>query len=301
MVVGEVEMVAGTDLKEDLVPQNAHLLLFVIASLGEVFTELKLQKLLFQIQNEAKIPGGYPYFKHLYGPYSRELHVDTLTLANQGLITHDVVVGNHGPYSKYSITEQGKAYFKEYVLPNLKEKDLTRMRQVLDTYSGYKPLALAELVYKQWRIEDTDALNNASRETLGSLKTVKSFWESLYFPECVVITYYLAFAEYALDAVDRVESRDAVNRSVLVNACRELSEKLETIAEACSKRGECPADVVTDICNSTAPSVYEIFEFVEDFCDRNNILQKLVERKVEELMTEEEYRRLTKSFQTPLA
>ena len=292
---------SGVHLKTGTIPESSHILLLVLDRMGEINTELKLQKLVFQVQNEAKITGGYPYFKHHYGPYSRELHLDALTLANQEFIKHEVVVGLRYSYSKYNITDRGRTYFRQFVLPGLKQRDITRMSQVLDKYGDYTPHDLAETVYKQWRIKEPEAISHEVSQLLGSLNSVKAFWDSLYLPECFVINYYLAFAEYSLDALSRAaSSRDTVVRSVLVHAGKELCDKLETIADACSKRDECPAEVAKDLCNSTDVSIYEIFEFIEDFCSRNKILQRLSERDVADLMTEEEYGRLMKSFQTPL-
>ncbi|MFH0897930.1 MAG: hypothetical protein V1850_07805, partial [Candidatus Bathyarchaeota archaeon] len=79
------------------VPERAGILLFLLNSLGEIITELKLQKLVFLIQNEAKAPKGYRYFKHYFGPFSRELIIDTTTLMNESLLDKEEVIGMNHP------------------------------------------------------------------------------------------------------------------------------------------------------------------------------------------------------------
>jgi hypothetical protein len=288
-----------TELAQEAIPERAYILLFVLSQLKAVYTELKLQKLVFQVQNKAKISGGYRYFKHYYGPYSRELTIDALTLINQGLIQRETVLGREYPYSVFRISERGKAYFEESVLPKLPSANSERMRLIVDEYSQYTPHALAEAVYKQWEIEQPSKIDSETRALETDLHTMSSFWETQYFPECPAVTYYLAFIEYSQDALEKVvATRDPVTKSVLLNACSELNQKLGGIAEVCSKKSECPAVVERDLCRNPDPSVYEVFGFIEDFCERQKILPKLWDRDLHELMTGDEYGRLKKVFQT---
>jgi uncharacterized protein YwgA len=284
------------DLQRISLPDTANIPLFVLRQLGEVFTELKLQKLVFQVQNEAKIPGGYPYFRHYYGPYSRELHMDTLTLVHQGLLQQEPIVGLEHRYMKYNLTEQGKRYFDEFVAPKITAKDLNRMTKILLQYAQMKPVELAETVYKQWRIKQPEMVNADMKELPGTLETVKSFWETLYFPECPAITDYIAFLEYSLESLEIARKSDVVVRSVLATACKELADKLSAMAELCSNKGECPVEVAQSLCKDSDPTVHEVFEFIEDFCDRNKILPKLLDRDFSDLMTRDEFERLRTAF-----
>jgi hypothetical protein len=287
------------ELTQETVPERAYILLFVLSHVSAVYTELKLQKLVFQVQNEAKISGGYRYFKHYYGPYSRELAIDTLTLINQGLIQRETAIGREYPYSIFRISDRGKAYFNQSVLPKLPSKNSERMRPIVDKYSRYTPHDLAETVYKQWEIEEPGKIDSEIRALETDLHTVSSFWETQYFPECPAVTYYLAFIEYSQDALRKIITvEDPVVKSVLLSACLELNQRLGSIAEVCSRKSECPARVEQDLCRNPDPSVYEVFGFIEDFCERQKILPKLWNRDLHELMTGDEYERLKKAFQT---
>ncbi|MGQ9640328.1 MAG: hypothetical protein ACUVUB_07805 [Candidatus Bathyarchaeia archaeon] len=281
------------------VPERANILLFVLNHLGEVITELKLQKLVFQVQSEAKIPGGYRYFKHYYGPYSKELSIDTVTLMNRGLIEKRVKTGRNYPYWIYRITDEGKGYFKELVLPSMTSKSIERMRSILDKYSKYNHYELAEIVYHEWKIKEFGSLDLEIQELERDLQATTSFWETIYLPECPNITHFLAFLEYSQEALMKASStKDSVVKSVLARACRELTDKLERTAHLCSKREMCLMKIEKGLCKTSDPSIYEIFDFIEDFCKRQGILPKLSERELRELMTEDEYRRLQNTFET---
>jgi len=280
------------------VPERANILLFVLNQLGEVTTELKLQKLVFQVQNKAKAPGGYRYFKHYYGPYSRELNIDTFTLMNGGLLEKKAILGREHPYWVFRITDQGKAYFNQSILPKMTSQLLQRMHDRLDEYSVYNHNALAEIVYKEWKIEDPKRVDSEMQILKGDLQAVMSFWEAVYFPECPAITYFLAFLEYSQEALEKASTKDNVIKSVLVRACKELNDILANIAQVCSKKDICPIEAEKGVCQNPDPSLYEIFSFIEDFCERNDILPKLQNRGLNELMTEDEYKRLQKTFKT---
>jgi len=275
------------------VPERASILLFALNHLPEVVTELKLQKLLFQVQSEAKIPGGYRYFKHHYGPYSRELSLDAFTLSKQGLIDRRRVFGHQYPYWIFKITDEGSAYFNKSILPNIDSSSSQRMLGVLEKYSNYRHYELAELVYKEWMILQPEELRSRAQILTMDIQTVSNFWQSIYFPECPAITYFLAFLEYSQDALSKVSSApDTVKMSVLISACRELCDTLEDIGEVCSKEEQCPLEAEKNLCQTPDPSIYETFDFIEDFCERNGILPKLCDRDLADSLTEEDAKRL---------
>jgi len=280
------------------VPGRAGILLFVLSELGQVATGLKLQKLVFQVQNRAKIPKGYRYFRHYYGPYSRELDIDTITLAKQGLIKREELHGARYAYLRFEITPLGRAHF-EKLLSELTPEGVERMREVLNEYKGYDHYHLVELVYRQWKIDEPDRLCLETESIARDLEAVGDFWETLYFPDCPAITFFLAFIDYCRDALSKLRLvDDPVVRSVLVSACRELHERLANIAQVCSKQEVCPLEAQEGLCRTPDPSLIEVFDFIEDFCERNGILPRLLNRKLSELVTEDEYKRLQESLKT---
>ena len=287
------------ELAKVSVPERAGILLFVLTQLGEVVTELKLQKLVFQVQSLAKIPKGYRYVKHYYGPYSRELRMDTCTLANEDLIQRERVIGREYPYWVFRVTDRGKTYFNQSILPHLPSQSLHRMQDTLGSYSSYNHYQLAEIVYRQWELRDPQNVCLEIQALQEDILAVKSFWETVYFPECPAITYFLAFLEYSQEALSKVSiTEDTVVKSVLVRACRELNDNLASIAEVCSKKEVCPLEAERGLCQNPDPSVYEVFDFIEDFCERHGILPKLSQRELTELMTEDEYKRLQNAFKS---
>ncbi|MBS7626872.1 hypothetical protein KEJ51_07550, partial [Candidatus Bathyarchaeota archaeon] len=276
--------ISRAEASRTTVPDRANILLFVLNQLGEVVTELKLQKLVFQVQNEAKIPGGYRYFKHRYGPYSQELSMDSVMLMNRGLIEREERIGRDYPYWVFRITERGRWHFSQYILPTMTSKSIERMRSVLDKYSKYSHYELAEIIYNEWKIREFESLNLEIQMLEKDLQATASFLETMYFPECPAITYFLAFIEYSQEALTKIRrTKDAVVKSVLSRACRELTDKLVNAAQICSKKHLCQVEAEKGVCKAPDPSIYEIFDFIEDFCDRHGIQPKLSERELTEL------------------
>lgn len=281
------------------IPERTSILLFTLNYLGKVVTELKLQKLIFQVQSKAKTPRCYRYFKHYYGPYSRELSLDTSTLMKEGLLEKEAVFGREHPYWIFRITKEGKKFFENQILPNMPSGLVKRMKRVLDEYSAYDHYTLTDIVYKEWSIKNPKKIDSKLQALTSDIQTITNFWEAIYFPECPAITFFLAFLEYSQEALQKVAPiKDPVIKSVLVGVCQELTDILGNIAQVCSKEEACPIEAEENLCRTPNPSVHEIFAFIENYCERNNILPKLTKRQLREFMTEEEYRRLQKIFHT---
>jgi uncharacterized protein YwgA len=281
------------------VPERSTILLFVLNQLGEIVTELKLQKLIFQIQNKAKAPKGYRYFKHYYGPYSRELNMDTFTLMKEGLLEKRRVLGEDHEYSVFKITEKGRTFFKENMVSRLSPGLIKRMDATLDTYSGYNHYKLAQIVYEEWKINKPSKVQAEIDDVKKDLQATARFWEAAYFPECPAITYFLSYLDYSQEALEKATLvKDVVVKSVLVGACQELQDAISEIAEICSKKEVCPLEAERGVCRNIDPSVAEVFHFIEDFCENNRLLPKLCHRDLTDLTTKEEYKRLQKAVQT---
>lgn len=285
--------------KSILIPERARILLFLLTRLGKVVTELKLQKMIFQIQNEAKVPKGYRYFRHYYGPYSKELNMDTFTLMKEGLIEKEIVYGSKHSYWVFKITNEGNEFFEKSIPHDMSPGVIQRMNNVINKYKDYDSNELTSIVYEQWKIKKPGLIASEIGELRKDLQAVMSFWEAIYVPECPTITYFLAFLEYSQEALEKTSLiDDTVIKIVLVRACRELEEMLGNIAQVCSKKGMCPLEAEKGLCQTNDPSVYEIFDFIENYCEQNSILPKLSDQDLSKLMTGDEYRRLQKAFET---
>ena len=292
-------MKADFEENPNSIPERSAILLFVLDHLKEVVTELKLQKLIFQIQNKAKAPEGYRYFKHYYGPYSRELHIDTFTLMKDGLLEKELMLGGDREYWIFRITEQGRTFFENNMVNLLSPGLLNRMKNILNEYSVYNHNQLARIVYQEWKIEKPNKVQEEIFEVKRDIGALIHFWEAAYFPECPAITYFLSYLEYCQEALDRVALiGDVVVKSVLVRACQELRDTFSGIADVCSTQDFCPMEAEKGVCKNPDPSVFEVFHFIEDFCEQNKLLPKLCNRNLHEMMTEEEYGRLQKALKT---
>lgn len=279
------------------IPTRTNITLFVLNELPQVATELKLQKLIFQVQNLARVSGGYRYFKNHFGPYSKELSMDTGTLANENLIEKEIVLGREHLYSVFKITERGRDYFKNYVAPNIDPQELLAMQKVLDQYSEYDHYQLARIVYEEWKIDEPQSIGSEIQVLKEDLQAIMDYWQTCSLPDCAAITRFLAFLEYSLEAlVNAASNTDIVVKSVLARAIRELVENLESIARVCTNQDACLIEPDKGLCRHSDPSVHEVFGFIEDFCEKHGILRKLSKIPLEELVTEDEYKRLQDAF-----
>jgi uncharacterized protein YwgA len=293
------KMTTSLSQKEIRLPERSAILLFALNRLGEIYTEIKLQKLIFQVQNKAKVPNGYGYFKHYYGPYSKELNMDTFILASDGLIQKKLIFGDDRKYWKFEITDKGRSFYKECMISHLSPGLITKMSDVLDKYSVYRPNQLAKLVYQEWKLDTPEKLKAEIPLLRRDIDADMSFWEAMYFSECPNIANFIAYLEYCQEALEKVESnKDSVIQSVLIGACQELRNTLSGIGDTCARKEICQIQVDQGICNTIDTSIFEVFHFIEDFCSQSNLLPKLCDRQPSDLLSEEEYKRLQEMLKT---
>jgi len=278
-------------------PKRTWLPLFVLNSTNRIVTKLKYQKIIFLIQNDAKIWNHYNFKKHYYGPYSKELDVDTKTLSNQGLLQIKKIYGAKYPYWNFEITNKGSDILNSLlnnVSPHIKE----RVSNALKKYIDMNHNEITELVYSRFQLRNKKELNRGMVESYDTLKSVISYYKGIYIPECPILTYILGFSEYCLEAIKRMESKDDVMKSVIINSSNELACRFLDIANYCDEKSLCIEKADKVICGSSEPDLFEIFTFIEDYCSTNEVLPKIEDMDFSEFITMEEVKRLEMAFQT---
>jgi len=277
--------------EKTVLPERVWIPLFVLNESGKIATKLKLQKLVFLVQTEAKIADGYDYKRYYYGPYSPELDVDACTLDGNKLIETSLNFGVRYPYWTFNIRDEGRQLVSK-LLEKQDKRVVDRIRKNLPEYLAMNHNQIVEFVYTKFGLKDRKQLLHNLGDSLRSLSSVTACYESLYFPECPFITDALAFSEYCTSALEKAKSvGDDVVKSVILNSCNELIVKLMEIGQICSAERICFVKAENRTCQYPDASVSELFSFIEDYCVKKSVLPRLDEFSFSK-MSEEEFERL---------
>lgn len=256
-------------------PERIWIPLFILNESENITTKLKFQKLVFLIQNKAKIRKGYDYRKYYYGPYSSELDLDTCTLDSKKLIRMEKISGRKYPYWNFWIQDHGREV-ANVLIDNLSKTLVNRVKECVHEFIPMNHNEITEYVYSKFWLTDEKKLNEHIKDSLQTLKGVTACYEGVYFPECPFIVDALAFSEYCNHAITKAKDlADDVQKSIVVNSCNELIFKLLEIGKLCAEEKMCFAKAERKICKNPDPSLFEIFNFIEDYCVKKDILPSL--------------------------
>ena len=256
-------------------PERSWIPLFILNESESIATKLKLQKLVFLIQNKAKIRNGYDYKKYYYGPYSSELDLDTCTLDNNKLIRMELKSGRTYPYWNFHILTQGRE-MATFLLENINKTLIDRVMNCLNEFIVMDHNEITEYVYTKFWLTDKKLLHRNITDSLRTLKSVIACYEGAYFPACPFISDALAFSEYCNHAITKAKNlSDDVEKSVVVNSCNELIFRLLEIGKLCAEEKTCFVEAERKICRTPDPSLFEIFSFIENYCIKKDILPSL--------------------------
>lgn len=121
-------------MKAKLNPKD--ILLCLIYEAGIVEGVTKLQKMVFLLQKERKIPLNYKFEPYDQGPYSLELRYKHMSsLINLGFVNEVYVTGVY-PTFQYSLSESGKAYVESEAKNTLRPKIKQAIRDIVTKWNN---------------------------------------------------------------------------------------------------------------------------------------------------------------------
>jgi len=268
------------------IPERCWIPLFVFNRLGKIVTRKKLQKLIFLVQEEARIKEGYEFKKHHFGPYSPSLAADIEMLAENEILAREHYISNHEYFIYYSTEESEKIFnenFTGMLINNLEE----RIDAKLDKYGDCDHNTLTEYVYKKYLPEDED-YEERTRRVVNDLLSLNLLWESHYTPECPLFIDAKAIIEYATLLFSKdFNGLDQVVKGVLLVASEDLIENL--------------VDVTNDHrceCSEVDPSLIDLFDFITYYCNKNDVLPLPEDLDFSLLLTDAEIEQLEVEAQT---
>ncbi|MDI6903090.1 MAG: hypothetical protein QMC77_05070 [Methanocellales archaeon] len=281
----------------DKIPERCWIPLLVLYRLGKVVTAIKLQKLIFLIQDKARIKQGYDFFKYHYGPYSAELELDTFLLSEAyNFISIEYKRISHPTgYYIYTIMPEGNAAF-ETILPSLNPELVRRADRCLEKFGSWDHYKLVEYVYEEY-LPKKHAYEERFTHVKNDLESISSFWQKTYSPDCPASIDVLSVVEYIELAFKQMEMQeDEVTKGVILSAAAELSSKLIDVTSTCAEEEMCVYDA--DKCKASIdePRLFELFDFLISYCESKGVLSKLEELDFADIILEEDFRRLKKSL-----
>ena len=261
------------EIAERVSPRE-YVLLYVIYRLGRVVTATKLQKLLFLILHEGKIPTDYRFRLHFYGPYEKQINSDTLHLKHLSLIHIEDRLGAHDyEYRVYSITPLGVEFVKKHAIKRLK-RYLPRIDRLLEKYGNKSYAELKEYVYSKY-VEDITPgeVIKRSRKLIAQSQQLQDIWYSEHYQQlCPIALVVLSYLEYSQRALEKIaQVKDPVERKVLFYACADVIEMIEYITPIL-QHDTCPMGrdrfkILPEFVDSVA--------YLEYYCNKIGILKPM--------------------------
>jgi len=101
------------------------ILMYLLQQAGVISGKTRLQKLVFLLQEEFKVPFGYQFKPYHLGPLSFELQAEMDLLVNLGIAVEYIVELNPTEGKRrydYALSEWGKDYVSKVVEPNLPQE-----------------------------------------------------------------------------------------------------------------------------------------------------------------------------------
>ena len=275
------------------IPKRTWILLYLLYKLGRIPTAIKLQKLVFLLQTEGRV-GDYRFFEHHYGPYSRELDMDTISLSKSlKLMRTEIIEGANYPYFLYSITHEGRKFVDNIVKKKVDKAILERALNIIKKYGSKTHWEVQEYVYKNYVIseETFEELYPHLKDDLISLGIV---WKERYADDCPASFFILAIVEYATKVLAKVKQKDdAVLRGVCTASISELTAKLVDLTSTCQTTEKCPFSL-----KGLISEVSDYINFIDHYCSQHDILENILDVDFSDFLNEEELQRLEKVFKT---
>ena len=272
------------------VPERLWLPLFVLHNAGTLYSKTKAQKLIFLAQYKSHLL-NYDFEQHRYGPYSHLLSADMTCYPS--LIRYQINPSVWHParrYYSFELTDGGEKVL-HVLLKGVDRGIVKSVKATLDQYAHKRLPVLLDEVYRDFALgpKDSSALEATIRQELEAISpAVSSSFQSYKNRQSFFLLTILQSLQTYLDALTR--TTDTVARGVVLNLVRETTHKIQDVADDVIP----PADSIT-----LRPKFIEIADlesFLSDYCEQKRILPSLLRGSLEDVMKEDEAKRLSKAL-----
>lgn len=231
-----------------------------------VNTHIELQKKLFLAFAKEKLITPYNFRRNDYGPYDKNIKIDSLFLDSQEFIDVTIFVDPKTAVTKkmtFQITEKGHQYVEENLLEMYKNQ-ARKIENVVKFCKGKSWQEIVKLVYENYD-NDKEVLKSNIPEMRFRLSKLFSIWDNFYrtgrTPELFFTTGFIDYIRILLEKTSKAESKlDKTQFNVIIKSCADSTNFLETHTE----QNE-----------SVFPELSELFSFLQYTADNYKILPAL--------------------------
>lgn len=236
-------------------PKNWGVLYLLYVSEGNTFKgKFKLQKALAVLQMWG-VPIENIFEKGMYGHFDRKLDRDNFLLEREGYIESSVVPYYEYEMTTYKLTENGKRYVEQTIIPALKEQnkgeDAQKLFKNIELLSSSVSASqLRDAIHNEMYLDDDNLYRQALESCIESLKGLFTQWEQNEAIWCEVVLDVLGMTEFIIRALERIRTHHMddlrMGRYNILYVAREYAKKLWNITssksypmERCIENGEC--------------------------------------------------------------
>lgn len=267
---------------------NEEILLYLIYKLRKVSTALKLQKLMFLIFAEGKVP-NYFFKSHLYGPYSQAIQISTAKLSSEDFIdvTKFVYTSTQKKCYVYEITDKGRSYVEAEITHILPQKIKNQIDSIIEKYADFNHDTLVEYVHKNYTDVESKTLDSVKIETENRLQRLLDIWNSLDKNNSVALNI-AAYLEYCKKTLTKLnDSIKPMQKVLLLSSVRDLLNYIEKFTAISIDN--------LQAFSATPIEIEELFSFVEYICEKYSIIKALDSEELDysDFISEEDAERLS--------
>ena len=133
--------------------ERMNLLMYLLRQAGVISGKTRLQKLVFLLQEEFKVPFGYKFEPYHLGPLSFELQAEMDWLVNRGIAVEYIVELNPSEGIRrydYTLSEWGRDYFEKVVEPNLPQEVKEKISKGVEEWGTKSLQEILDYVHRRY-------------------------------------------------------------------------------------------------------------------------------------------------------
>lgn len=202
-------------------------ILFVVGNAGDFLTHFHLQKTIYLLKVEGRVPIRYKFGKDAYGPYDLEIKSDAIDLEQMGLLS---MMWERAGW-KFRVLPRGREQILQ-MEQILGDRESQRLKQIVRKYCFRSVANLAQYIYAQ-HIKTTgehrvtrDELSARAQQLLRKVET---------YPPSRNRHLLAGGVDYCHLALQREQLHDPVHRDQLYRAITAILEEASAIVEVAGK------------------------------------------------------------------
>jgi len=199
-------------LRERDLPEGWEILYAAHLLGGRVNGKVRLQKIISEMQ-KVGFPVDYYFVIHNMGPYSTQVETDSLALERVGLIkivVNDPLSPSYRERYDYILTEKGKKFLEEDVIPNLRElseykflksREETIKNRFENTRVGN---LIIEDVHKELSLDDKEEFKRRLKSAIEKFRVLNEGFSSRNEDYCLVFAGIKGLVELSTMVLEEI-------------------------------------------------------------------------------------------------